>query len=334
MKAINVWGPSINPFDSYGKLAVRLGEGLRSQSLYTNVVGLGGEYLKHPDPIVPVLGGFLLGYPTLYPYFNPLARLGTKIALTMFESTKLPNYWAHNLNLCEAVIVTSKFLVDIFKEAGVKKPIYAFPLGVDEKFSYKERDFSANLNILFVHDGTARKGWAYAVGGFINAFGSDSRYNLTIKCKKGQFDSRFEYPNIHVIEEEYTEEQMLQLYYDNHIMLTPTHGEGFGLLPREFAATGGISLATNWGGTADDIDKWGYSIRASEEPAWRGHKKHEGLGNWAKPDHTHISETLKYLSDNRDEMIRKSIVFSSWVKENYCWEIFAKQCLAIYEAYS
>lgn len=332
MHAINVWGPSSDPYDSYGKLAIRLVEGLKCFGVMSSLTALDGRH-DISKPFVPVPGGFLLGYPTNFKYFPMLSRLGSRIAITMFESTELPSGWIEELNACNSVITTSRWLVQVFRDAGVTAPIHVFPLGVDDIYSFKTREFSGKKKFLFINDGSNRKAWSKAFASFVKAFGSDENYELTIKSRPNQFPYRFENKNVNIIEQDLTEKEMLQLYYDHQFMICPTRGEGFGLLPREFAGTGGISIATGWGGTADDVEEWGIPIPYTLETAWSTHKRFKGKGSWANVDVDSLANILQNLASySTNDLISKALYSSEFVHMNYNWNMFTKKCMTVFEA--
>lgn len=49
------------------------------------------------------------------------------ISITTFEGTHIPNYWVENLNKTKAVITFCDFTVRVFKDCGVKVPVYKVP---------------------------------------------------------------------------------------------------------------------------------------------------------------------------------------------------------------
>jgi glycosyltransferase involved in cell wall biosynthesis len=108
--------------------------------------------------------------------------------------------------------------------------------------------------------------------------------------------------------------------------VNPNLGEGFGLIPREFAATGGIALATNWSGTADDIQAWGWPIPYTLKPAdWRGIDKFRDveLGNWAEPDVEALAEMMRDVVENRERYQAIALRQAPDVHELYSWRQFA-----------
>ena len=147
---MNVFSPSFDPYDGYGRMGLELIYHLDKLGLYVNAAGGNNtqrvwdtqtEHMQKlmDKPIKPMLGGFVLGYPTLYERFGNLANSGVKVAITMFESTVLPDGWMQALNDCDAVIVPAKWLVKVFKHCGVYKPIHVVPLGISETFMVADR---------------------------------------------------------------------------------------------------------------------------------------------------------------------------------------------------
>lgn len=343
MDRLTVYAPGHwSYYDSYGLIACQLARHLTALGVHVNAVGLGHPvHDSQPQdiraitdrPIWPTLGGIALGYPTSLEHHSHLYHIGPKVLVTMFESTRLPADWLPVLNSLDAVIVPSTFCAQVFADSGVTVPVHVVPLGVSEVYQYQERDSDRPLTFLAFLDRGARKGGIVALNAFLTAFGESTDVRLILKGRPAKVPLTLTNPNIDVIQADMSEEELYHLYLAADVLLNPNKGEGFGLLSREFAATGGISLATGWGGTADDIDQWGWPLPYTLERAdWKGIKRFEGtdLGEWAAPSLQGIVERLwdvwtfagvyRYHAQKRAENVHKL----------YSWRAFAEQVLAIY----
>ena len=327
---ITLCSPSFNPSDSYGRLASELATHL-SPLTAVNCLSLDGD--DQPSQVFhPALGGILLGYPTLHERFGEMVNAGPKLAITMFESTQLPEGWAEGLNRCDAVIVPAHFLVEIFRQAGVTVPLHVVPLGISEAFrDYTPRTSpSSNEPFVFltIGDRGRRKGWVEAGTAFVRAFGDDPRYRLIIKAR--EFPFVIENSNITVIQEDMTNDQLANLYRHCHVMVFPSRGEGHGFPPREFVATGGLSLVTNWGGLAEGLAHWGIPIPCTTEPAWCDDAKWYGkLGEWALPDVEALAHMMKHVATHYDDY-QDFRVSSADYLHTHTWDEFAQQVFAIW----
>jgi glycosyltransferase involved in cell wall biosynthesis len=328
MSAINLGSPNWAWADSYGRVARELDAGLRNLGFPVNTWGDGA-----PRNHVGIgAGGILLGYPTHHPKFGALLNMGYRMALTMFESNQLPPEWKKHLNQCGDVVVPSRAMLGIFRRSGVKARLHHIPLGISDVYKQIRRrrwDGSRPLTFLALADRGHRKGWWEAVQAFLGAFGEDERFRLILKAR--HFPLRVENPNIELITGDYTDEEMLNLYHRAHVMLFPTKGEGFGFPPREFVATGGIALATRWGGTADHLDDWGWGIPYEPEIAWRGREDWHGkLGYWARADSVSLWEIMRDIADNFDGYASQALDKAAFVHDTYRWDDFARSLSLVY----
>ena len=283
-------------------------------------------------PIKISFGGILLGYPTLHPQYGAMVNGGPKLAVTMFESDKIPDDWVEPLNDCDAIVVPSQFLVKVFKSAGITPPIHVIPLGVSDEFMQYRSRFSRKtpFRFLTVGDRGSRKGWWEVIHAFVNTFGDNPDVRLTVKSRALPF--KLNNPNIDIIAEDYTNKELAKLYYDSHVMVFASKGEGFGLPPREFAATGGLVLATNWGGLSDDINNWGYPIPAVMESAFDDDERYRNTtGNWGKPYGKSLESLMKdtHMHYNHFEALR--VKASVFCRANYTWGLFANRVLNLWQ---
>lgn len=344
MQTITVYAPGHwDIYDSYGLIACQLARHLTRAGVYVNAVGMGKTVMDtQPEdiravtnrPIMPSLGGIVLGYPTGYAKHSSLLHCGPRVAVTMFESSKLPSGWTEPLNAMDAVIVPSVFCREVFRNSGVTAPIHVVPLGISEVYRYQERTEGRPLTFLAFLDRGARKGGVIALQAFLRAFGESMEYRLILKMRKPKVPFELTNPNIEVIQHDMSEEELYALYLRADVLINPHKGEGFGLLPREFAATGGISLTTNWSGTADDLSEWGWSLPCHLERAdWEGHKTLAGqeLGEWAACDPDAVAKTLLHVDAHLDAYRYLARFHAERAAQLYSWQGFAQRVLAIWE---
>ncbi len=232
------------------------------------------------------------------------------------------------------MITPSHFCADVFRQDGITVPIHVLPLGIGEVYRLGERSTDRPLTFL-AWAGSLRKGGLTALNCFLKAFGDDMNYRLIIKERRARYPFTLTNPNVTWLQQDMSEEELYALYLSADVMIASTYGEGFGLLPREFAATGGISLATNWGGTADDLSRWGWPLPYTMAPAtWGGLVTDdvEETGLWAQPDEDGIIDRLWNVAANIDTYRAIARQQAPHVAEMYSWRKFAEGVLAIWES--
>jgi glycosyltransferase involved in cell wall biosynthesis len=330
--------------DSYGLIACQLARHLTALGVRVNAMSLGKTVMdSQPDdvravtsrPILPTFGGIAMGYPTNYHHHAPL-HYGPRMALTMFESSKLPQDWIAPLNDMHAVIVPSEFCRTVFMDSGVTAPVHVVPLGVGDIYRYQERSTGRPLTFLAFFDRGERKGGMMAQQAFTRAFGDDMRYKLILKARAAKPGRALVLtnPNIEVIHQDMSEQELYELYCRCDVLINPHKGEGFGLLPREFAATGGFALTTGWSGTADAIEQWGYALPYTLETAhWQGNRTLAGqdLGVWASVNPVMVAGELRTVAATWEWTKQLLPVKAQAARRLYNWRTFAERVLAIYE---
>jgi glycosyltransferase involved in cell wall biosynthesis len=318
---------------SYGRVANELVWGLQSMGVYVNTLGLDTQ--NKLQKFRPHMGGFLLAIPGAYQNYGALAQGGVRIAVTMLETSRIPQSWVDVLNTCDAVIVPAAFCVEAFQASGVKVPIHVVSLGISDVFKApKRRIYTKPFTVLIAGDRGIRKNWWDAVRGFVKAFGENPKFRLVIKSHA--MPNTFTNPNFEVIEGNYTDEEMRDMYYRCHVMLFPSRGEGFGFPPREFAATGGVAIATNWSGTADQLPQWGIPLPVREME--KGYQEETHLasehGEWAKPHVEDMAIALRRVARNYSQHAAWAYGDAAdYVSRRYQWSTFASQCWSIYQHY-
>jgi glycosyltransferase involved in cell wall biosynthesis len=343
---INVCTPSaLDVADSFGLLALELSRHLARLGVYVNLFAQGSRQAGPAldaelagivsQPVRAAVGMVALGYPTTYAsHANPLTRIGPRVGIAMFESTKIPAGWTEALNACNAVITPCTFCRDIFHAAGVTSPVTVAPLGVDPLYAYARRPAGRPFTFLAFIDRGMRKGGIQAMQAFIEAFGDDTNYHLILKGRTSKIIAEVLNPNVTLIQRDMTPAELYQLYLQADVLINPHKGEGFGLIPREFARTGGIALTTNWSGTADHIVQWGVPLAYRLVPAdWSNHGRlaNQDLGYWAEVDQKQLVQKLRWVASYRDWHRAMANVYSVNIERLYTWEGFAKTVLDVWE---
>lgn len=183
--------------------------------------------------------------PTYYVFNRPDQY---SIGYTPWESTKLPVGWKETFDRCDEVWTTSELIAQWYEDEGVKKPVRVYEHGIHDVWkNVKVRTVGSKFRFLHIGEPAPRKGGTMAVEAFIELFGNNEDYQLTVKVheshslrptdKSGRPINLNNYKNISLISREMEEEELVQLMHMNHVLLYPSWGEGFGFIPLQAMAT-------------------------------------------------------------------------------------------------
>ena len=109
-------------------------------------------------------------------------------AYSMLESSKIPNQWVEIFNSkFDGVIVPDEWLVDVYKDSGVKVPIFVIPLPVNFKQVNKHSNLQIKKNHIFTFGCTCainpRKNYIKLIDAFSQAFENSKNVRLKINAR-------------------------------------------------------------------------------------------------------------------------------------------------------
>lgn len=223
-----------------------------------------------------------------YPANIVWCHASKKICYTMFESDRIPDSWVPQLKQYDLVLVPTKWNRDVFAKSGIKAEVV--PLGYnDDVFKPYKRPKRKIFTFLNYESFTIRKGWHELFEAFKLAFRPSEPvriiFKTTAKSKGYTIVSLREYPNMEVINEIYTPEQMNDLLKQADCLIFPSRGEGFGLPPLEAMATGIPVITPNAHGISEYFDdRFMVDVKYVKAPARYDHIKGEDVGNWIRCD--------------------------------------------------
>ena len=251
-----------------------------------------------------------------------------KINGTYLEATKVWDWWIPTMKTFDEIWVGNQFSVDAIRNSGIDTPTYVFELGVDDMWKPFKRGGRDKIRFLHVDSGSQRKRADLVEKAFLNLFKNNNDVQLTLKYH-GTGESAG-YSVMNLFEENYgsnifkifktlSQEEMVQLYYKHDILIYPTEGEGFGLIPLQALATGMPTISTSrW----CSYEKYlGDNIIESTI----GKTQHSGYhtGDVILPDFDSTVELMKNAVDNFDAQCDFYYNQAPEVIKEYNWQ---KQC--------
>jgi glycosyltransferase involved in cell wall biosynthesis len=305
-----------------------VGFGYAGQNIVNTLQEIGHK-VKFASPKSPVQLNFT------QPHHFKLHKGQYQIGYTPWESTKIRPEWRDIFNQCDEVWATSNWTAEVYKNNGVTKPIYVYPHGIEKRWTPYKRVLQKGKPLKFLHVGepSPRKDGQLVVETFIELFGNNPEYQLTVKChgsstiriynKHNQLISPEEiYTNIKIIKEEYSVDQLVNLYHMHHVLVYPSWGEGFGFIPLQGLATGMPVISTyDWAHYKNYLGPLKLKsslIDASKE----GVPKAVGdphLGSFYKPDKKHLIDQMVDAAVNYKAYSGYYFAQSTKIHEDYNW---------------
>lgn len=313
-----------NNATGYGRLEIGLVRGLSE-------VGL----TPHDKTTTAADGvNILIGSPEWVTKYNK--RGGRFWAFTMSESTRVSDAWVNCLNqYYERVLVCAPGLVDIYRDSGVTIPIHYVPLGVDyADIPVTPRPRNPDPFIFLAYSlGDTRKGAELAMWAFKRLFADNPRFQMVVKCRDNpNWLTGLEDDQITIVRGEMGDADWHALLARCHCFVFPSRGEGWGMPPREAVLSGMPTIATEWLGMFD-VECWGYPIsilemRPSQFDIWEANA--EG-GLWAEPNQEHMERHMRYVVNNYEASLQRTLRGRKYLLGNYRWAHTAQRIKELLE---
>lgn len=322
----------------------RFGEGYgdASSNLYESIkksgISLVKDEPKRPDWIDDVQMGYIyssnIKADILINHSTPDAYNKTgdyNIGFSYWETNKLPHEWVNYCNQMDEIWTASNFMRAVFVNSGVIKPVYNFDLGVDERFYFPvKRKPHSQFTFLSMGSPSTRKNSQVAVDAFLKLFSGKDNYKLIYKSS-GPPDARMSYPGeirklnhpqIEIIEDKVSVEELAAIYDRADCLLYPTSGEGWGLIPFQAIAKGIPTICTNFSACEEFAEM---SIPLSYSLSdYKMSGIYENAGYWAKPDYDDLCDKMLYVTKHYEEVSEKTYSSAVHINENMTWQKVAK----------
>ncbi len=210
-----------------------------------------------------------------------------KIGWTMLETDGLPQEWVRQANFMDEVWTPTKFGKAVFEKAGITKPVYVMPLGVNiDRFHPNVKpirdDLAISNDFIFFANlswGT-RKNPRMLIDAFAREFDKNKdKVSLVIKIYSQWPTKQYEtdiadwlkgyhdHCPVQIMTDikenliTYPKFIMPSIYASVDCFVNPSSGEGWGMTNLEALACGIPVITTNWGGGIEALkDMDGYSV--------------------------------------------------------------------------
>jgi glycosyltransferase involved in cell wall biosynthesis len=274
--------------------------------------------------------------------YNPEFRIN--IARTTFETDRIPSNWVPVLNQFKEVWVQSTFNLRTFEKSGVHVPLRLIPNFFDVS-TYtphgKKMPLPATNKYLFlsIFDLQDRKGYEILLKAYLNEFSHQDNVALIIKIRdslgnyklerliEAHGKSAKEKPPIYMIDQMLSVPELHSLYRACDAFVLPTRGEGWGRPFFEAMLMGMPTIATDWSGQTDFMNKHNsYLIKVkrlvhitnNELPMFNGHY-------WAEPSLKDLQKKMRYVYEHQAEGRQTGRKARNELLRNYKWHEVANR---------
>ena len=253
-----------------------------------------------------------------------------------WESTDFRTGWLKTCNSdkVDEVWTVSDWSAYWFKQIGVEKEVKVFPHGINAIWKPKMRVRKGPLRYLIIDAEANRKGWQESFDAFREVFKDDpKKATLTIKTRQrcmarwkdnyGRNRSPLELPNVNIMINRLSDEDMVKLIQKHDVLLYASAGEGWGLIPFQMLATGGLAIVTEeWCHYKKYLGNFSLKSKYGRTK-WEG----EHPGNVCYVDQKHLVELVEQSYENFEEESKIHFKRSFELHEEYNWLELTKSAL-------
>ena len=291
--------------------------------------------------------------PEFYSKFREEGKFN--IAYTIWETTKLHPDWKNYINdHVSALFVGCEWNVGIFKDCGVKVPIFNAPhcMSLDSLENVNEFDVAGLGKDTFmfydIFQWVERKAPLDLVKAYWSAFQNNEDVALVLKTYRSDYSdpeknairqtltrlktvcSADNFPPIYLILDMLSEDEITGLHKRGDCYVSLDRGEGFGLGGFESGAIGNPIIVTGFGGVTEYAKSDNsYLVGYVEVPCygmpWSPWYKLEQ--NWAQASVCHGAKLMKHVFNNREEAKQRGEKLQKFIHEEFTWEKLATKII-------
>lgn len=265
------------------------------------------------------------------------------ILYTMFEGSKLPVGWIDSLaKYAKAIITPSEFCGKLYRQEERLKdiPVYVTPLFTEHFENLKpepDETFWFGMENAFIQG--KQKGWDLVIEAFeelnlpnakLLLKGRQAHYAYIDTC---WFERTKKNPNIEVVVEDYSDQQMIDLFYKKiDCFVYPSRGEGFGLPPLQAMAFGIPTILTAGHGMKE-FSKFGVPVKIKNKafPAYyvnRVWDSTQGI-KWVEPSLADLKKKMKFVYNNFYSQKKRAVRNIDKIKNLYSIDVFARNLTTV-----
>lgn len=300
-----------------GNLRKDTGYGYAGYNMVLNLQKLGHE-VPYDDKSAKVQICF--SQPNWYNFHSGQYRIG----YTPWESTELPSEWYPKITEVDELWTPAEWIADVYRDLGVADVVRVYRHGIDPIFRPRLREPKQKLRFLHVGEPAPRKGGQFALDAFRAAFGNRDDVHLTIKAFLENRTRAYAgttiigppdiFNNVSLSVGSMPTEQLVSLYHSHDVLVYPSWGEGFGLIPLEAMATGMPAIVTQgWA----PYEKHVLPIKST---LGRSPWQHMHPGNMWEPDFDDLVEWYRDVYHSYDAYSKSAYESAHIIHREYDWQ--------------
>lgn len=267
---------------------------------------------------------------------------GKRVGFGVFETFNPPNEWVEILNTDDAIICPSEFNVKIFKQAGLKKPIFHIPHCVDfDTYKSIKRNKNEKFTFLFIGTWRKRKGWNILLEAWMKEFDKNDNVQLVIKTDRFSLANQ----SIENVKKELglekkelapitfecktmSEIELAELYGRVDCLVSPSLGEGFGLFGIQSLAAGTPVLTTMFGGVADWANE--DTVTQIEHDGFVVYNELDKIpqfnnSRWMHITDMEVAKKMRWVLNNYNDVLEKTKKAYDYIFQKFNYNITAER---------
>ncbi len=284
--------------------------------------------------------------PDLWAHWTKFESNKYIIGYTVWETSKLHPTWTMACNRVNEVWVPCDWNMEVFKDSGVKTPLYKIPHAIDVPdldsvpnfnidgvgtneyvfysiFQWQERKNPYGLLSAYNAAFTGIEDVVLVLKTYMQDHGGDRDQIVNMIKEYRKYMTLDHYPSIYVIVENMSHRDIMGLHKRGDCFVLMQRSEGWGLPHFEAAAVGNPVITPAYGGQSDFLNTENsypvdYTLTPVDGMPWSPYYKGDQL--WCEPDTAQAIDLMRYVYNNRDDAKTKGAHARTDIQKNFTWD--------------